>query len=440
MLPESSSSESEGGPDTAEGPRPRAEGISRAEGWLLLILAAVQLTHILDFMIVMPLQPHMKGELHMEPIHFGIMVSAYGFSASLAGLLAAGLIDRFDRKRALLVLYAGFTAGTVVCAIAPGYAVLVLGRVIAGAFGGVAGALLLAIVGDVFADGRRGRAMGVLMSAFSVAAIAGVPAGLLLADHFDWRTPFAALAGLSAAVLALAACLLPPLRGHLRDRMAAAPSLWEVFAHPTHLRAYGLMVALVVSGFSISPFMADYFVANVGLAKTDLKYIYLCGGAVTLFTLTPIGGLADRVGKLPVFRCFAWLTMVTLLAITYLPPVPLPVVLVLTTVMMVVTSGRMVPAMAMITASAAPSYRGSFLSVNSAVQQTAIGVASLIAGALLSRASEDAPLVGFHRVGWLAAAATVVSIVLAGQLRPAADDRAVDTVEETEEAPEAALV
>lgn len=391
--------------------------ITRAEGWLLLVLGSVQLTHILDFMIVMPLQPHIKGELHMEPWHFGAMVSAYGFSASLAGLLAAGIIDRFDRKRALLALYAGFTAGTLLCALAPTYLLLVLGRVVAGAFGGVSAALLLAIIGDVFSDGRRGRAMGVLMSAFSVASIAGIPVGLLLADHLGWHAPFAALAGLSAVVLGLAAYFLPPLRGHLQHRRDSIGIPWEVFTHPAHLRAYGLMVALVVGGFSVAPFMADYLVANVGMAKPDLKYIYLCGGAVTLFTLTPIGGLSDRVGKLPVFRVFAALTVISVLMVTYLPPMPLWEVLVVTTFMMVVTSGRMVPAMALITASAAPRFRGSFLSVNSSVQQTAIGLAALLAGAMLSRA-EDGSLVGFPHVGWMAAVATVVSIALAGQLRP----------------------
>ena len=174
-----------------------AARITRAEGWLLLVLAAVQLTHILDFMIVMPLQPHIKGELQMEPWHFGAMVSAYGFSASLAGLLAASLIDRFDRKRSLLVLYAGFTAGTLLCALASNYGLLVLGRVVAGAFGGVVAALASTIVGDVriCRDGRRGRAMGVLMSAFSVASIAGIrPGPLPRPTYLGWHAPFAALA------------------------------------------------------------------------------------------------------------------------------------------------------------------------------------------------------------------------------------------------------
>ncbi len=182
----------------------------------------------------------------------------------------------------------------------------------------------------------------------------------------------------------------------------------------------------------MGPFLADYLVANVGLTKPDLKYVYLCGGAVTLFTLAPIGGLADRLGKLPVFRVCAGLTVVAVLVLGYLPPLPLPAVLPATTFFMVVTSARMVPAMALITASAAPRWRGSFLSVNSAVQQTAIGLAALIAGALLTRAPNGS-LVGFERVGWLAAAATVVSMALAGGLRSGEEETA-------EEPPEAVPV
>jgi predicted MFS family arabinose efflux permease len=167
-------------------------------------------------------------------------------------------------------------------------------------------------------------------------------------------------------------------------------------------------------------------VTNVGLAKPDLKYVYFCGGAVTLFTLVPIGGLADRLGKLAVFRLCAGLTAVSVLVIGYLPPLPLPVVLLATTFFMIVSSARMVPAMALITASAEPRWRGSFLSVNSAVQQTAIGLAALLAGALLTRAP-NGNLVGFERVGWLAAVATLLSMALAGRLRSGEEETAEET-------------
>jgi predicted MFS family arabinose efflux permease len=400
-----------------------ASRLTRAEWLLLLVLAAVQFTHIIDFMIVMPLGPRYMEELQITPQEFGFMVSAYAFSASVAGLLAAWFIDRFDRKTALLGLYAGFTLGTLFCAIAPNYLLLLLARAVAGAFGGVSAACLMAVIGDVFPDSRRGTATGVIMSAFSVASIAGVPAGLYLAGLLGWRAPFAVLAAMGVPVLALMYQVLPPLRGHLaREHHGEDVSTWSVLVQPGHVRAYALMTMLVMSTFMIVPYMATYLVANTGRSEQELAHVYLWGGLTTLLTLTIIGRLADRFGKLPVFRVLALLTIVPILVVTNLPQVSLVQAVLVTTVFMVVSSGRMVPAMALITASAAPRVRGSFLSVNSAVQQTASGLAALVGGALLDK-GPGGELTGFPLVGILATVAAVGSVWLGGQLRTAQGGR-----------------
>jgi predicted MFS family arabinose efflux permease len=398
--------------------------LTRREWVLLLVLAAVQFTHLVDFVIVLPLAPKFKAQWELTSQQFGYMVAAYAISAGVCSLLAAWFIDRFDRRTALVVLYTGFTAGTLFCAAAPDYPLLVVARAVAGGFGGVAAACVLTIVGDVFADERRGTATGVVMSAFSVASIVGVPAGLWLANASGWRAPFGVLGVLSLGVLALVRGVLPPLRGHLgRHHGDPLQNLKVVISRPTHLRAYALMIALVMSTFLVVPYLADFLTANVGVTATQLPYVYLSGGLATLLTLTPIGRLSDLWGKLRVFRVLGLLTAVPLLLLTNLPPVvPLAGVLVCTTLMMVITSGRMVPAMALITASAAPRYRGSFLSVNSSVQQLACGLAALAAGALLHQQG-DGKLTGYPTVGLLAACATVLSVLLAGRLRPAEGGR-----------------
>ncbi len=154
-----------------EAARESDTGLTRAEWLLLLVLASVQFVHSMDFMVMMPLGPQCREELSISPQQFALVVSSYGFSAAIAGLLAAFCIDRFDRKLALLALFAGLTAGTLLCAAAPGYWSLMLARTVAGAFGGVGGAFILVIVGDAFPEHRRGRATGVVMSAFSIASI-----------------------------------------------------------------------------------------------------------------------------------------------------------------------------------------------------------------------------------------------------------------------------
>ena len=76
----------------------------RRELWLLLTLAGIQFTHILDFMIMMPLGPQFTRIFAITDAQFGLLVSAYTFAAGASGLLASTYIDRFDRKKLLLVL------------------------------------------------------------------------------------------------------------------------------------------------------------------------------------------------------------------------------------------------------------------------------------------------------------------------------------------------
>jgi predicted MFS family arabinose efflux permease len=428
--------------DSEPGPLPASSSprLSAHEWLLLLVLAAVQFNHIVDFIIVMPLGPVYGKEMGLTPGQFGGVVAAYTISAALANLLAALFIDRFDRKRALLTAFTGFTAGTFLCAIAPDFVLLLGARIVAGAFGGVASGLVLAIVGDVFPDSRRGMAMGVVMSAFSVASSLGLPMGLLLAGYLGWRAPFAVLAGISAVALVVAATVLPSMRGHLRnDRRAASLTiaagdrlrgLGGLLTNANHLRAFALMVAIMFTSFLTGPYMMTFLVCNVGIQQDHLLFIYLAGGIATILTTTPVGWLSDRFGKLNVFRVMALSTAVPILLVTHLPAgIGLGAVLVLTTVMMVTMSGRMVPAMAMITASAVPQERGGFMSLNTAVQHMAAGVATAVGAMLLTQAAPDQPLVGYALGGWLSCGAVLVCLYLAGKLRPATETTRVAEVE-----------
>jgi predicted MFS family arabinose efflux permease len=399
--------------------KPQGPGQLTGRGWpLLLVLAAIQFSHIIDFAILMPLGPRYQRELGIDPVEFGLVVSIYAFAACLSGLLASSLIDRFDRKRALLVLYAGFVGGTLLCGLASTYGLLLLGRCLAGAFGGVLGAVIFTIVGDVFPENRRGLATGVVMTAVSVATIAGIPLGLTLAHYLGTGSPFIALAGFSAAVLLLGVFVLPSLRHHLNGpRETVSP--WRILVQPAHLRAYALMVAMVLGMFMLFPNLPSFLMANVGWQETDLRWMYLCGGAVTLFTNSLFGRLADRFGKLIVFRVLALLTLIPIVVLTNLGQTPLAAALVVTTLLFMCGNGRIVPAMALITSSARPAYRGSFLSVSASVQQMAMGLAALLAGIMLHQDGPSEPVEGYPLVGLVACATTVLSVVLAGAVRPA---------------------
>ncbi|HQR53783.1 MAG TPA: MFS transporter [Burkholderiales bacterium] len=387
---------------------------------LLAVLAGIQFAHIVDFMIMMPLGPQFMTLFHIGPHQFSLLVSSYTLSAGTAGLIAALFVDRFDRRHALLSLYTGFIVATFACGLAPGYAWLLAARAAAGAFGGLLGASVLAIVGDVIPESRRGAAMGTVMSAFSLAAVAGVPTGLVLANAFGWRAPFLSLSAVSLVILALARRHVPRLRHHVRHAQgrSALAQLAAVLGHRNHLRAFALVAVLTVSAFAVIPFISPYLVSNTGLTLDELPLVYLSGGLMTLFTARLIGRLADRHGKRRVFIAIALLSLIPILLITHLPVAPLAVTITVTTLFMVLVSGRFVPAMALITASVEPRLRGSFMSVHASVQQFASAFATLGAGLVITRGADGA-LTHYGSVGWAAALATVTAVLIARTLRRA---------------------
>jgi predicted MFS family arabinose efflux permease len=399
-----------------------AKGIN--ERSLLLVLAAIQFTIVVDFLIIMPLGPQYMRVFSVTPGQFGLMVSAYAVSAGVSGILAGFALDRFDRKQGLLALYFGFTVGTFLCALATTFPLLVAARVVAGAFGGVAGALILAIVGDAIPERRRGAAMGMVMSAFSVASICGVPFGLFLASHLSWHVPFFVLGALSAIVLAAGAYVLPSFRGHLhhaRDQHPAARML-AVLMHPDHQKAFLFMAVLTCTGFVIFPYLSAYMVSDVGLTEKQLPFIYLTGGLFTIFSLNLIGRWADRAGKLRVFRLMTLSTTVPILALTNLPRVPLVAAIATSTIFMVCISGRFVPAMALMTGSIESRYRGGFMSMNSSVQQFSSGLAAYVSGLIIGR-SPDGQMTHFSVVGLVSVGCALASIYLARFLKAPKEKR-----------------
>jgi predicted MFS family arabinose efflux permease len=412
-------------PEAASSPGQAADPIHLADEplreWaILLVLAAVQFTNIVDFLIVLPLGPRFMRVFIISPDEFGLMVSSYTFTASISGFLAVFWIDRFDRKRALLGLYAGFTIGTALCALAPTYTLLVAARMATGAFGGIMGALVYAVVGDVIPEWRRGMATGIVMTAFAVAQVFGVPLGLYLGNRFDWHVPFLVLAGLGVIVWGGVCAVMPSLKSHL-DR-ARANAGWQEFRdilnQDNHRRAFALMVALTLAGFAVFTYIGPMLVSNVGVAEEDLPWVYIVSGASALVGSPLVGRLADRFGKLRVFRIVATISIVPAILVTNLPRVGLIPAVIAVTLLVFCNSARFVPAMAMVTACVVPERRGGFMSVNSSLQHLAAGVAAYGGGWIIKEGG-DGRIANYPIVGGLAVAAVVLSLILAGRLRPA---------------------
>lgn len=386
---------------------------------LLITLAALFFTHVMDFMIIMPLGPQLMRMFAITPQQFSLLVTSYTFSAGAVSFLASFLVDRFDRKHVVIWSYIGCLLGTFACAFAPSYLFLLLSRTLAGAFGGILGSQILSVVADVIPLSRRGSAMGTVTASFSAASAFGVPFGLLLANLFSWHAPFLFLSMLGVIVVFCALKYIPSVRGHVQeDGHDESPLaiLRRVLSNGNQRMALSLSVILMFAQFSIVPFLSPAMVSNVGFTEKQLTYIYVIGGFCTLFTGPIWGKLADRWGLKKIFILLSLIAILPIVLISNMSAVPVPVALFVTTMFFIFAGGRMVPAMTMITASVAPKERGGFMSINASVQQVASGLSALVAGLIVTK-GVDGKIEHYPTVGIIAVLTTFLCIWLASRLR-----------------------
>jgi predicted MFS family arabinose efflux permease len=387
-------------------------GFSRYQSFLIALLAFVQFTIILDFMIMSPLGAIIMPALNITAAQFGVAVSAYAFSAGISGILAAGFADRFDRKRLLLFFYLGFTAGTALCALAPNYHLLLLGRIVTGLFGGVIGSVVLAIITDLFALQLRGRAMGFVQTAFAASQVLGIPAGLFLSNHWNWHVAFGALVGLSIAAIAAVLLGMKPVDGHLRLKQdkTAFRHLIATVGQPRYTLAFAVTTLLATGGFMMMPFGSAFTVHNLGIGVMHLPTIYLVSGLFSIFTGPLVGRASDRFGKFPVFMFGSAVSVVMVLIYTHLGHVGLTTVIIVNVLMFVGIFSRMIPSQALISAIPVPSQRGSFSAISASLQQLSGGLGSVLAAAIIAQ-NTDGSLRHFDRLGYIVVATSILSLI-----------------------------
>jgi predicted MFS family arabinose efflux permease len=389
------------------------------------LLAFLQFAVILDFMIMSPLGALIMPALQITPRQFGLVVSAYAFSAGISGLLTAGFADRFDRKKLLLFFYTGFVLATLWCGLAPSFELLLAARVVTGLFGGVIGSVVLAIAADLFAPQLRGRVMGVIQTAFAASQVLGLPLGLYLSNHWGWHAPFLGMALFGAVGGLVIAWRMQPVADHLRipQEKSAFLHLLHTVTEPRYLAAFATTALLTTGGFMLMPFSSAFTVNNLGIPLERLPTIYLATGICTIFFGPLIGKAADSVGKLPVFLAGSVLTIAMVLVYTHLGPVPLWLLILVNVVLFVGIFSRMIPFQALVSAVPDPAQRGAFNAISAATQQLAGGLSSLAAGHIVVLGA-DGKLQNFTLVGYVVAGSTLVAAALAWRVHRGVQARA----------------
>jgi len=371
---------------------PQAPVVS--ERMVIFLVGAIQFVNILDFMMVMPLGPDFAAALGIATSHIGVVGGSYTAAAAVAGVAGSFFLDRFDRRLALGVVMLGLVIGTLLGGFATGLPSLLAARIIAGAFGGPATSISLAVVTDAVPPARRGKALGAVMGSFAVASVLGVPAGLELSRRFGWRSPFFAVAGLGLVLTLLAIRVLPSFKGHLLAARNKGPKA------PLFDRMTGVALmnsALIMFGvFAVVPNISAFLQHNLAYPREQMGMLYLVGGVASFVCMRLVGVFVDRFGALPMVILGTLFQVFALYFGFIRPALGMPILLIFT-VYMLSGSVRMVPMQALATRVPRPEQRARFMSAQSAVQHLASALGAIGASALLSTDS-GGKLLGMENV------------------------------------------
>lgn len=391
---------------------------------MLLVLGAVQLVNLLDFLIVMPLGPDIAAALAIPVDELGLVSGSYTAAAALSGLLGAAVLDRRERRAALALAAAGMALGTLASALAPTHATLLLARVLAGLCGGPAFSLSITVLVETVPPERRNRALGALMATFPIAMVLGIPAGVELALRLPggFRGTLVAVAVLAAAAAVAARAVLPLLPApapwpRTGTGAGQAGSVLALLRRPALRRASAVTTAAMVAGFLVLPNLSAFVQHNQGFPRAGLYSLYLLGGVASFGVMRLAGGLIDRLGPTPV-AALSCALLAAVLGAWFLGQAPRLPVLALGVGLMSSISLRNVAYNALLLRAPDPPERAGFLSL-----QSALGHLGSAAGASLSahmlRSGADGRLIGMREVALLAIALSVLLPLLMARVEAA---------------------
>ncbi|SMC53491.1 MFS transporter [Pedobacter africanus] len=391
-----------------------AEPFSSYQILVIALLALLQFTIVLDFMVLAPLGDYLMKSLSMTPKGFGLVVSSYAFSAGASGILAAGFADKFDRKKILLFFYTGFIVGTLCCALATNYEMLLGARIVTGLFGGVIGAISMTIVTDVFEVHQRGRVMGIVQMGFAASQVLGIPIGLYFANIWGWHSSFLMIVVLAVLIAIAILFKVKPIDKHLAIQSDKNPflHLWHAVSNRSYQTGFIATAFMSVGGFMLMPFGSAYLINNIHITEEQLPLVFMFTGLASIVVMPLIGKLSDKTDKFWVFTGGSLLAIVLILIYTNLTPVPLWQVIVINVVLFMGVMSRIIPATTLTMSVPDLKDRGAFMSVNASLQQVAGGIAALCAGLIVTQKTKSSPLAHYDILGIVVSVLILLCIFL----------------------------
>lgn len=275
--------------------------------------------------VIVGLIPTIATDLGVTLPSAGLLVSLYALGVAIGAPILTAITGRVPRKPLLVGLMALFTVGNLVAWLAPGYATLIVARLLTGLAHGVFFSVGSIVATSLVRREKAASAIATMFSGMTVAFVTGIPLGTFIGQHFGWRSTFLAVAVFGLVAMLGAQSLVPrniahatpaPLRRQLR--VLLQPRLLLVYA----MTAVGYGGSLIAFTF-LAPILEDIS----GFRPQMVSLVLLAYGVSVAIGNVWGGRLADRRGPISALKVIFGLLALVLLVLTFTAPSPWLVVL-----------------------------------------------------------------------------------------------------------------
>ncbi len=352
------------------------------QAMIIFTLFLVQFIDVLDFMVVMPLGPDFAISLNIPESNLGWLAASYALSAAFTGIISSTIIDRFERKRVLILTLSGLVLANIFSANSWNFESLLTSRFLAGAFGGPATSICFAVVADLFDEKSRGKAMGRVMGGFSLAAVFGVPIGLKMSELFGWKASFYFVALIGIVTLILLMIYLPTLNAHMSKEKKDKITYLGLFNRKINVMTFATCFIGSVAAFMIIPYVTAFVQLNLEFPRNQIDYIFFIGGVFSFFAMRIAGKFVDKTSSSYITMLANIFILFTLL-FGFVFPITSIHILIVFPMFMIGMAIRNVSAYTLYSKVPLANERAGFMSIISCVQHLASSLGSILASIIL---------------------------------------------------------